>query len=126
AYARFLEMLIQHLAPHLTIKGVRYLYYSGNDIQNDWLRSMLLTQGFLPYRMLYAYDKFDYRIPSLGNMQVTVRPVQVSDIPALLAIEEACFEDLWRYDTVAFQDIAASHPYFVVAELAGKVVGYQF
>jgi len=126
AYARFLETLLQHLVPHLTAKRVRYLHYSGNDTQNDWLHSALLTQGFLPYRKLYAYDKFDYRIPSPGNLQVTVRPVQAGDIPALLSIENACFEDLWRYDAIAFQDIATSHPYFVVAELSGKVVGYQF
>src|SRR5213079_1657546 len=63
AYARFLETLLQHLVPHLTAKRVRYLHYSGNDTQNDWLHSALLTQGFLPYRKLYAYDKFDYRIP---------------------------------------------------------------
>jgi ribosomal protein S18 acetylase RimI-like enzyme len=45
---------------------------------------------------------------------------------ALLAIEEACFEDLWRYDSMAFTDIAATHPYLVVAELDGHIVGYQF
>ena len=126
AYARFLETLLQHLVPHLRAKRVRYLHYSGSDTQNDWLHSALLTQGFLPYRKLYAYDKFDYRIPSPGNLQVVVRPVRASDIPALLSIEKACFEDLWRYDAIAFQDIAASHPYFVVAERSGKVVGYQF
>src|SRR5947209_6646711 len=91
AYARFLETLIEHLVPYLTAKGVRYLHYSGNDTQNDWLRSVLLTRGFLPYRTLYAYDKFDYRIPTQGNQQVTVRPVQAGDIPALLTIEQACF-----------------------------------
>ncbi len=63
-----------------------------------------------------------------------VRPVRLSrsmqsngdDMPALLEIEEACFEDLWRYDSTAFCDIAATHPYFAVAELDGQVVGYQF
>ena len=39
---------------------------------------------------------------------------------------EACFEDFWRYDALSFEDIAATHPYFVVAELNGNVVGYQF
>src|SRR5437867_8761300 len=31
SYARLLEVLLQHLAPYLTAKGVRYLHYSGND-----------------------------------------------------------------------------------------------
>ena len=56
-----------------------------------------------------------------------IRPVDLKrDLEALLHIEAACFEDLWRYDTISFTDIAATHPYFVVAELNGNVVGYQF
>jgi len=92
---------------------------------------MLLTKEFTPYRCLYSYDKYDYLIPSPGNQQVTIRPVHIlqngrRDMAALLAIDEACFEHLWRYDSISFTDIATTHPYFVVAELNGKVVGYQF
>ena len=97
---------------------------------------MAPASGFHPYRLLYSYDKFDFTLPTPGNLQVTVRPVNIpkgwqssadtGDMAALLAIEEACFEDLWRYDDSAFRDIAATHPYFVVAELNGRVVGYQF
>jgi ribosomal protein S18 acetylase RimI-like enzyme len=134
AYLNILYTLIEQLSSRLTSRGVRYLHYSGNDAEHDWLRALLLTRGFTPYRQLYAYDKFDYSIPTQGNQQVTIRPVRLSkglfgsggDMAALLAIEEACFEDLWRYDSVAFSDIATTHPYFVVAELSGKVVGYQF
>jgi [ribosomal protein S18]-alanine N-acetyltransferase len=126
SYLKLLKTLLEHLAPLLIERGVRYLHYSGNDSERDWLRDALLMQGFIPYRSLYAYDKFDFGIPSQGNQEVTVRPVQPRDIPALLTIEEACFEDLWRYDAVSFRNIADTHPYFVVAELHGKVIGYQF
>lgn len=126
AYARVLHILLEHLGPRLAAQGVRHLHYSGNDVEHDWLHDALLTRGFVPYRSLYAYDKFDYHIPTLGNQQVVIRPFQEDDIAALLTIEEACFEDLWRYDAISFHDIAATHPYFVVAELDGKVIGYQF
>lgn len=140
AYLSILDRLLEHLSERLLARGVRYLHYSGNDLEQDWLRAVLLTRGFQPYRLLYAYDKYDYGIPTEGNQQVTLRPVHLprgrrgshrsqssnSDISALLAIEEACFEDLWRYDVTAFHDIAATHPYFKVAELDGNVVGYQF
>lgn len=126
AYARVLHILLEQLGPRLAAQGVRHLHYSGNDVEHDWLHDALLTRGFVPYRSLYAYDKFDYHIPTLGNQQVIIRPFQEDDIPALLIIEEACFEDLWRYDAISFHDIAATHPYFVVAELDGKVIGYQF
>lgn len=126
AYINLWDTLLEHLVPHLLHRGVRYLHYSGNDLQNDWLRDLLLPRGFAPFRLLYAYDKFDFAIPSRGNRLVRVRPVEKTDIPALLAVEEACFEDFWRYDAISFADIAATHPYFVVAELNGKIVGYQF
>jgi [ribosomal protein S18]-alanine N-acetyltransferase len=125
-YISILETLLEQLATHLIKRGVRYLYYSGNDMQNDWLRDVLLVRGFALHRLLYAYDKYDYSVPARGNPAVKLRPVEKRDIPALLAIEEACFEDFWRYDALSFEEIAETHPYFVVAELNGKVVGYQF
>ena len=125
-YISLLEMLLEALSKHVIKRGVRYLYYSGNDMQNDWLRDVLLVRNFALHRLLYAYDKYDYSIPSTGNPDVKLRPVEKRDIPALLAIEKACFEDFWRYDAFSFEDIAATHPYFVVAELNGKVIGYQF
>src|SRR5437667_8422755 len=125
-YISILEMLLEQLSKHVIKRGVRYLYYSGNDMQNDWLRDVLLVRGFTLHRLLYAYDKYDYSVPATGHPDVKLRPVEKRDIPALLAIEEACFEDFWRYDPLSFENIAATHPYFVVAELNGNVVGYQF
>ncbi len=131
AYQRILAKLLDDLSTHLVARGVHYLHYSGNDEEQDWLRIVLLTQGFTPYRHLYAYDKFEYSIPTQGNQQVTIRHVNIfkgsrRDMADLLAIEQACFDDLWRYDAVAFTDIASTHPHFVVAELHNKIVGYQF
>ncbi len=126
SYLNVLNTLLDSLIPHLLARRVRYLHYSGNDTERDWLRDVFLTRGFTPYRLLYSYDKFDFRIPTPGNSQVKLRPFELSDIPALLTIEEACFEEMWRYDAISFQDIAATHPYFFVGELNGKVVGYQF
>jgi ribosomal-protein-alanine N-acetyltransferase len=125
-YISILETLLEQLTKHLIKRGVRYLYYSGNDMQQDWLRDILLARSFILHRLLYSYDKYNYDVPSTGNPDVKLRSVEKRDIPALLAIEEACFEDFWRYDALSFEDIAATHPYFVVAELNSNVVGYQF
>ncbi len=126
AYISLLDTLLEAIIPLLARRGVRYLHYSGNDMHDDWLRDALLTRGFRPFRLLYAYDKFDFTVPTPGNQQVKIRPFEPRDLPAILAIEEACFEDFWRYDALSFEDIAATHPYFVVAELNGSVVGYQY
>ncbi len=134
AYIDILNTLIEYVGQSLLTHNVRYLHYSGNDVERDWLRTILLTRGFAPYRRLYAYDKFDYKVPTQGDQRVCIRPVRLNrdeqgrpgDLAALLALEEACFEDLWRYNSTTFADIATTHPYFVVAELNGQVVGYQF
>src|SRR5438552_19152709 len=57
SYLQVLNTLLDHLIPQLVKRGVRYLHYSGNDTEHDWLRNVLLTRGFTPYRLLYAYDK---------------------------------------------------------------------
>lgn len=126
SYITLFDTLLAQLTPHLIKRGARYVYYSGNDLDNDWLRNILLARDFKLHRLLYAYDKVDFNIPSEGNRLVRMRPVEFADIPALLAIEDACFEDFWRYDAFSFEDIMATHPYFVVAEWQGRVIGYQF
>lgn len=126
AYLRFLDLQLDRLASALTQRGVSNLYYSGNDLENDWLRAPLLQRGFTPFRQLYAYDKFDYAVPTTGNQEVHLRRAEPHDIPTLLALEELCFEQIWRYDPATFTDILFTHPYFVVVELNGQVIGYQF
>jgi ribosomal-protein-alanine N-acetyltransferase len=126
-YITVFDRLLEHLSTLLRAKGGRHLYYSGSDVERDWLRPILLMRGFVPYRRLCAYDKYDFSIPTAGNEQVVIRPVCMeSDLVALLDLDMTCFEDLWRHNAVAFRDIAETHPYFVVAELDGRVVGYQF
>ncbi len=126
SYITMLDTLLAQLTPHLVKRRAHHLYYSGNDLDNDWLRNILLARDFKLHRLLYAYDKVDFKTPSPGNQQVLVRPVALGDIPTLLTIEHACFEDFWRYDALSFEEIMSTHPYFVVAEWQGKVVGYQF
>lgn len=126
SYLHFLDLLLDALYEPLLKRGVQHLYYSGNDLENDWLRNPLLERGFVPFRKLYAYDKFDYQIPTPGNQEVRLRRAEPRDIPTLLKLEELCFEQFWRYDPHSFVDIIHTHPYFVVAELDGQIVGYQF
>lgn len=126
SYLRFMDIQLAKLFEALEQRGVVDFYYSGNDLENDWLRTPLLQRGFAPFRQLYAYDKFDYNTPSEGNQLVRLRRAELRDIPTLLKIEEVCFEHLWRYDASSFADIMMTHPYFVVVELNGQVIGYQF
>ena len=76
--------------------------------------------------LLRSYDKIGFHIPSQGAQDVRVRPFTPADLDGLLAVGELAFDQLWRYDTTGFLDIAREYPYFVIAEDRAGVVGYRF
>jgi ribosomal-protein-alanine N-acetyltransferase len=116
-------------------EGAETAYFSGIDVQHDWLRPALIALGWQPYSLLRSYDKIGTASPTAGNQQVTVRPFDPArgDLDAVLAIEQTAFAPPWRHDAREFLEIAQDYPFFVVAEaplpvppLASRVVGYQF
>lgn len=121
-----LDLLLPALEDATWKRGVRRLYYSGSDIDRDWLREPLERRGFSVVSLLRSYDKTDMSIPSEGNQRVRVRPFRPSDAAALAQLEKLCFDELWRHDARAFQEAASVYPYFVVAEDEQGIVGYQF
>ncbi len=125
-YVEYLDLLLPPLIQALRAQGVRSLYYSGGDLDSDWLRDHLEARGFRIVSLLRSYDKIDYAIPAQGNQQVRVRAFTPTDIPSLVEIDRLGFDDLWRHDGPAFLEIAATYPYFVVAEDEQGVAGYQF
>ncbi len=125
-YRRYLDALLPPLARAARDKGAHTLYYSGSDLDNDWLRDALEARGFLLDSLLRSYDKEDYRIPWPGNTAVRVRPFVPADAPAVVVVENLCFPQLWRHDVASFLEVAESYPYFVVAEDDDGICGYQY
>ncbi len=125
-YAEYLNLLLPHLTEALRQRDVTGLYYSGSDIERDWLRLPLEANGFTLVSMLRAYDKTDYAIPTEGSQSVRVRPFRPSDAEPLAEMEKLCFDPLWRHDARAFIEASHMYPYFVVAEDDEGLAGYQF
>jgi len=125
-YRRYFDLLLPALSAELRHIGAERLYYSGNDLDYDWLKDTLLARDFHLITTLRSYDKVDFNIPTHGNPDVIVRPFTTADLGAVQAVEAACFAPHWRYDADGFREIQATYPYFVVAEYAGAVIGYQF
>lgn len=125
-YADYLGLLLPHLSEALRQRGVTGLYYSGADIENDWLRPPLEASGFSLVSMLRAYDKTDFDVPTEGSQRVRVRPFRPADAEPLAELEKLCFDPLWRHDARAFIEASHMYPYFVVAEDEEGLAGYQF
>ncbi|HLZ24967.1 MAG TPA: GNAT family N-acetyltransferase [Ktedonobacterales bacterium] len=125
-FADYLDLLLQPLEERARAQGARMLYYSGNDLDSDWLAPTLDERGFALVSLLRSYDKDDFAIPDEGNMQVRVRPFVPADVAGVVEVERHGFDQLWRHDAANFLEIAATYPYFVVAEDDAGIVGYQF
>jgi ribosomal-protein-alanine N-acetyltransferase len=120
----YLGTLLPPTLGRLRSQKVTSLVYIGND---RWLTEPLLRDwDFSIQNSVVTYTKRDLSIPTRGNQQVHVRPVHPGDFPALVALDEAAFDPLWRYVSQTFAHALGSLPYFVVAELAGQTIGYLF
>jgi len=119
----YLQTLLPPSLEVLRVQGATALAYVGNE---DWLTVPLQDRGFVVDNVIVAYEKTDWAVPSRGNQEVSVRPAQPGDFPALVALDQAAFDPLWQNTAEVFRDVFADYPYFVVAELDGVVVGYQF
>jgi ribosomal protein S18 acetylase RimI-like enzyme len=125
-FVEYLDLLLPHLGRSAMARGAEQFYYSGNDLDTDWLRPILEARGFTLASLLRSYDKDDFTIPTEGNRQVRVRPFRLEDAAGVAALEALCFRQLWRYDAAGFREVSETYPYFVVAEDESGIVGYQF
>jgi ribosomal-protein-alanine N-acetyltransferase len=125
-YRAYLDVLLPEVERLAAGRGARTLYYSGSDLEADWLLDDLEARGFTLVTTLRSYDKVDLEIPAEGNGQVRVRPFTAGDLDGVLAVEETAFEPLWRYDGTGFREVRSIYPYFVVAEDDQGIAGYQF
>ncbi|MGH2515277.1 MAG: hypothetical protein ACRDHP_06440, partial [Ktedonobacterales bacterium] len=107
-FSDYLDLLLPPLATLARARGARMLYYSGSDVDGDWLSPTLEERGFHLVSLLRSYDKDDYTIPDAGNTRVRIRPFAPADIPGVLAVENAGFDQLWRHDAANFLEIAAT------------------
>lgn len=125
-FVRYLDLLLPAYSAAARRAGAEALYYTGGDLDSDWLKDTLLARQFGLLTTLRSYDKEDFWIPTEGNPDVLVRPFQQADLHELLQVESTCFDQYWRYDAASFLEIAETYPYFVVAVQDGRVIGYQF
>lgn len=125
-FERYIDALLPALGERAAQRGARHLYYSGSDLDIDWLHDPLEARSFTLASLLRSYDKEDFTIPADGNAQVRVRPFTPADVDGVVAVENLTFDQLWRHDASSFLDVAETYPYFVVAEDERGIVGYQF
>jgi [ribosomal protein S18]-alanine N-acetyltransferase len=121
-----LAALLPPLLNHLAEREFRYVFYAGDESAETWLDAALRDYGFSENTTVVVYEKRDLLIPERGNRAAFVRTAIASDLPAVLQVDQRCFEAQWTKDDTILGPAIEQGPLFVVAELAGQVVGYAY
>lgn len=121
-----LNALMPPLYAALRARGVQRLYYAGDTSSDAWIQPAFLARGFARDTEVVVYEKNGHAIPAHGNLDVRVRRAQAVDLPAILALDRACFASQWVKDECIFGPALVDVPFFVIAELHNQPVGYAF
>ncbi len=116
-----LDRLLTPAVHALHARGAQKLFYIGEE---RWLLRGLYAAGFHLQGTIILLQKTDFAIPRMGNREVTMRPATRQDVDSLLAVDEAAFVPPWQITGETFLRYLNRCPFFTVAELRGRVVGY--
>ena len=121
-----LDALLAAYHAQLRAAGVRQSYYAGSDLSDGWLRAALAARGYARLTEVVVYEKLRLDVPTHGSAAVDVRRAAPDDLPAVVALDAACFDPQWHKDQRALGPAIASAPLFLLAERAGAALGYAF
>jgi len=121
-----LDSLLPPFHALLRSLAVRRLFYAGDEAADTWLQPALRERGYVYDTEVVVYEKRELSVPAWGNQEVRVRPAEAVDLPAVLAVDQACFDPQWGKDEGIIGPAIFESPFFIVAELNGAVVGYAF
>ncbi len=120
---RRLQEMMQATLPWLSESGISILGWLPEQLwPEQWLAAVGLHKA--NWIVTYGLDKFEER-PRVDGWP-TIRQAATSDLSFLAAIEQTAFEPLWRYSAHGLLLGFRRSLSFEVAELDGRIVGFQY
>lgn len=118
---RVARELIKAMLPLLYTRGMKRVLFSlSGAVQHDWALKLAFTYHNSEYHMCRGVGEE----PVFANPSLTVREAVLSDLPVLLALDQACFPGQGIDMTRRFTQILLNPDYHIlVAEIDGQVVG---
>jgi [ribosomal protein S18]-alanine N-acetyltransferase len=102
------------------------VYYAGDEAADIWIQPALQARGYIHETDVVVYEKTKLDVPAPGNQVVRLRRALAVDLPAILAVDQACFDPQWNKDESIIAPSILDAPYFVAAEIDGQIIGYAF
>jgi ribosomal protein S18 acetylase RimI-like enzyme len=119
-------LLLAELHAHLVAAALDSVYFAGDETVESWLPTALVNLGYLHDTEVIVYEKSQLGFPDEGNLAAHLRPAHLSDLAAVLRIDAACFEPHWTKGDTVLGPAMEFGPYFTLAELHGRAVGYAY
>lgn len=120
---RWLHEMLGQTLPWLRDHGVSILGWLAEE---EWPERWLAGLGFRRVNWIITYSLNLTPVKATIPGPVAIRPATPADAPRLAEIEREAFDPLWRHSRqgvlAAFQEAMS----FDVAELEGRVVGFQY
>lgn len=91
----------------------------------QWLLPYLAGLGFRLVNRVITMGRSGTRLPAPLRADVRIRPVREGDLDDVAAVDNVAFSPLWQYSVRDLQDASRVAARFTLAELNGRVVGYQ-
>jgi ribosomal-protein-alanine N-acetyltransferase len=112
-----LTAMLEPTASRLRQEGVAHLAVYGTAL---WLAPLLLKTGFLRHEWIISLERHPRPLADLPVAAAAIRPVQPSDLGALVALDAAIFEPPYQLASGELIELMVTSGHFVVAEAAGQ------
>jgi ribosomal protein S18 acetylase RimI-like enzyme len=93
---------------------------------HDWFRTLLQASEFeMTYRVIMLVWERKKLPPARKIPEITIRPMNVDDLPSVERVDRAAFDTLWRNSRESLEHAFRQSAISTVAEKDNHIVGYQ-
>ncbi len=119
----YLDLLLPEIEVAVQLEGLPAVAHIGNVA---WLVDDLQGRGFEIREWIVAFERHGSDLPPAVPQTALIRPAHYSDMSTLLALDGLAFNHIWRKSAGNFNEAIARADSFTVAELDGRIVGYEW
>jgi ribosomal protein S18 acetylase RimI-like enzyme len=119
----YLDSLLPEIERTAQAKDLSILAHVGHEA---WLTDGLWEHGFETCEWIVKFERFGAWPKTVVAMPAVIRTAHLNDLPAILKLDSLAFDQLWRKSAGNFSEALARAVSFVVAELDGQIVGYEW
>jgi ribosomal-protein-alanine N-acetyltransferase len=119
----YLDLLLPEIERAARVENLSILAHIGNDA---WLTQGLWEHGFETREWILAFERTSPDSPPAVAQPALIRPAHYRDLGTIVLLDTLAFDRVWRKSVGNFSEALAGADFFMVAELDGQIIGYEW